>query len=97
VFTALLESVTNKQEPRTYTHVLGRPAWQTLLLPSEILSKSPEVLVPYLTHILYLFPLGSCVVDFARFIGEHDGPDGVATEAESCAAKDDDGYGRAGG
>jgi hypothetical protein len=65
-------------------------------LPSEISSESLKVLMPYFTHVLGLYTLRSCVVDLARFICEHDGPDGVATEAESCATEDDDGYGRAG-
>jgi hypothetical protein len=48
--------------------------------------------VPYLTHVLCLFALGSRVVDFVCFIYEHDGPDGVATKTESCATEDDNGY-----
>lgn len=97
VLTALSELVGNRQRSRTYTHVLGRPAWQTLLLPSEIPSKSLEILVQYFTHVLCLFALGPCVVNFVCFIRENDGPDGVATEEESCATEDYDGYGRAGG
>jgi hypothetical protein len=52
--------------------------------------------MPYFAHVLSLSSSGSCVVDFICLLVEHDGPDGVATKAESCATEDDDDYGRAG-
>ncbi|KAH0294802.1 hypothetical protein KCU62_g348, partial [Aureobasidium sp. EXF-3399] len=42
---------------------------------------------------LGLLALGSRLVDGVDFICEHDGPDGIATETDSCATEYDDGYG----
>jgi hypothetical protein len=84
----------DRQGLRTCTHILGRPAWQTLLSPSKISSERLKVSVSYLAHVLGLFALRmrSRVVDFVCSLCEHDSPDGVAAENHSCATENDDGY-----
>lgn len=77
-------------------HASIRPAWCTRFVQPEILSKSLEVLVSYLAHVLSLLALRPGVVGCVCLISEHDGPDGIATEAYGCAPEDDDGYGCAG-
>lgn len=69
-----------------------RPTWSTL---PDLLSESLYVFLPNLAHVLSLLALGSCVVNCVYLVLEHDGPDGIAAEAEGSTTDDDDGYGRA--
>lgn len=62
---------------------------------SDLSSKSLYIFMLDLAHVLSLFALGSRVVDCVYFVFEHDGPDGIAAEAESSTTENDDGYGRA--
>lgn len=59
------------------------------------MSESLQVLVSYLPHVLGLLALGSRFVDCVDFIREHDGPDCIAAETDSCTTEYDDGYSRA--
>lgn len=69
-----------------------RPGRSTL---PDLSRKSLYVFMPNLAHVLSLLALGSRVVDCVYFVFEHDGPDGIAAEAESGTADNDNGYGRA--
>jgi hypothetical protein len=90
-------SVVDWQYSKTCTHVPGRPAWQTLLLPSKISCERLKIPVPYFAHVLGLFALRlrSRVVDLVCSLCEHDSPNSVAAEDHSCAPENDDCYGRA--